>query len=322
MMFSSLVNTIQYLIHTYGLLALFIYLTLETGLVLHFVPSEIIVPFAAAELITPHDPISYILFVVVATAGATTGAVFPYLIFRRYGRPALERYGRYIHVTSEDIDRSEGWFKRWGESSILWGRVLPVLRASIAIPAGLAEMDLRKYTIYSAAGAAAYNTIIAYLTVQSESATSPLGKYKTHAIQELTQNLAAYQTHPLLAAGVGLLVLAAAAWVWVRRDTIRKAPIKSLYRGLWVGIAVGLISSSSLIFAGLTAPTTDFYFITSIWNDPLIFLQYGASPQIALFITGGIGLLATGCLYVVTHFLFRIHATLGLLQEHLFNASP
>ena len=113
----SLVQTIQTFIHTYGLLAVFVYLALETGMILHFAPSEIVVPFAAAELV--HGPFSFLVFVLVATTGATIGAVFPYAIFRRYGRIALDRYGRYVHITPEDVDRGEDWFRRWGESSVL-----------------------------------------------------------------------------------------------------------------------------------------------------------------------------------------------------------
>ena len=129
----SLVQTIQTFIHTYGLLAVFVYLALETGMILHFAPSEIVVPFAAAELV--HGPFSFLVFVLVATTGATIGAVFPYAIFRRYGRIALDRYGRYVHITPEDVDRGEDWFRRWGESSVLWGRILPFVRAYISIPA-------------------------------------------------------------------------------------------------------------------------------------------------------------------------------------------
>ncbi|HZD43662.1 MAG TPA: VTT domain-containing protein, partial [Methanomicrobiales archaeon] len=119
---------------------------LETAFILHFVPSEIVVPVAASQLV--HDPISFGLFVLDTTTGATVGSLLAYYLLGKQSDTILSRYGYLIHVSEDDLRRGRRWFRRWGESSVFWGRMLPLMRAVISIPAGIAEMDLRKFVAY------------------------------------------------------------------------------------------------------------------------------------------------------------------------------
>lgn len=316
----SLVQAIQSFIQMYGLLAVFVYLALETGMILHFAPSELVVPFAAAELV--HGPLSFIVFVLVSTAGATVGALFPYAIFRRYGRLALDRYGRYVQISSEDVDRGERWFRRWGESSVLWGRVLPFVRAYISIPAGLAEMDVRKYTIYSAIGAGAYNLLITYLVYTGESTGSPINRLWIQATQSLIRELAYLHAHLLLSIGLGIAAVVIAGWLWWKREAIRAAPILYLHRLLLVLVGVGFVSSTGFLLGGLISPEASYHALTSVWNDPEFFVAYGASPQLALLITSALGFLATTCLYVLDRVLSSIEIGVILTQRFLYRNTP
>ena len=151
------------LIHQYGYLALFVYLVLETAFILHFAPSELVVPVAASILV--HGPLSFALFVLDATAGATLGSLLLYGLFDRYGERTLDRYGRYFHLTEANVDRSRRWFQRWGESTVLWGRFLPLVRAVISIPAGIAHMERRKFAVYSAGGSGLFAAAVAGLVL-------------------------------------------------------------------------------------------------------------------------------------------------------------
>lgn len=82
-----------------------------------------------------------------------------------------ERYGQYVHVSQEEIDRSQRWFYQWGKTSMLWGRLLPVLRSIISIPVGFTEMNQGRFTAYTLVGALLFNlgvgTIVYYGKEQS-----------------------------------------------------------------------------------------------------------------------------------------------------------
>ena len=72
------------------------------------------------------------------------------------GRPFVERHGRWLHVSPHKLDRADRWFERWGDGLVAVGRVLPVVRSFVAIPAGIARMPLARYTALTVPGAAAW----------------------------------------------------------------------------------------------------------------------------------------------------------------------
>ena len=94
-------------------------------------------------------------FLAMATAGTVgyvIGSIGGWAIGLYGGRPYLERHGRWLHVTPDKLDRAERWFERYGDWAVLIGRVLPVIRSFISIPAGIAEMRLGRYTALTALG--------------------------------------------------------------------------------------------------------------------------------------------------------------------------
>lgn len=199
----------------YGWVAVFVYMVLETAFILHFAPSEIVIPVAASQLVT--DQASFALFLAITTAGATIGALLAYYVFGRYGERALERFGRYLHVDDSDIERGERWFLRWGETSVFWGRLLPVMRAVISIPAGMAEMNLRKFVAYSAVGSAIFNLAFTWLVYSGEKAHSPLDI----AVIYLGGTVESTLAQPHIVAGFGVVAVALLGVAWTRREKIR-----------------------------------------------------------------------------------------------------
>jgi membrane protein DedA with SNARE-associated domain len=96
-------------------------------------------------------------FVVIALAGTLgyfVGALAGWWIGLHGGRPLLERRGRWLHVTPENLDRAERWFERWGNVGVLVGRVTPVVRSFVSIPAGVFEMPLAPYALLTLVGSA------------------------------------------------------------------------------------------------------------------------------------------------------------------------
>jgi len=94
-------------------------------------------------------------YVAVATAGVagqTVGSIIGWAIGLYGGRPLVERHGRWLHLGPENLDRAERWFDRWGDWAVFLGRMTPVIRSFVSIPAGLARMPLGRFTLYSVLG--------------------------------------------------------------------------------------------------------------------------------------------------------------------------
>jgi membrane protein DedA with SNARE-associated domain len=113
--------------------------------------------FAGQDVTLFGEPIestfwAYVAVATAGTAGYVLGSLGGWGIGRYGGRPYLERHGRWLHVTHEKLESAEAWFERWGDATVLVGRVLPVVRSFISIPAGVAEMRFGRYAVLTAAG--------------------------------------------------------------------------------------------------------------------------------------------------------------------------
>jgi membrane protein DedA with SNARE-associated domain len=95
---------------------------------------------------------AYVAMALAGVLGYTVGSVIGWAIGYFGGRPYLERHGRWLHVTPASLDRAEAWFARYGDAAVFFARVVPVVRSFISIPAGVAEMPLRRYTLLSFLG--------------------------------------------------------------------------------------------------------------------------------------------------------------------------
>lgn len=293
-MFEGLVHGVLDFVRQYGYAAVFVYMILETAFILHFVPSEIVVPFAASQLV--HDPVSFLLFVTDATAGATVGSYVAYELFGRYGEQVLERYGSVIHVSEGSLERGQTIFRRYGESSVFWARMLPFLRALISVPAGLAEMEQRRFVLYSAAGAALFNTGLTYLVYTGAGTTSPFELVLAETGTVLRPELAYVQRHTefvVVLLGVALLL---AIGTWTARGWIRANPETAKLIALHAVRLVGLSIGSIFVIVSLSSPEYAFRVITDLWNDPLFWVHLGFSEQVALALTGV--LIVFGSLFV------------------------
>lgn len=193
---TELAEMVAGFIREYGYVALFIYFVLETAFVLHFAPSEIVIPVAASVLVD--GPVTFVLFVLDATIGATVGAFLLYELFERFGELVVTRYGRYLHLTEHDIERSQRWFQRWGESSVLWGRLFPFVRALVSVPAGIAQMNRGKFILYSAVGAGLFNTAITAIAYTGTHASPSFSGIVGLFQRMISSPVAYFNAHPWL----------------------------------------------------------------------------------------------------------------------------
>ena len=98
----------------------------------------------------------YLAAALAGTVGYLGGALLGWLLGYYGGRPWLERRGRFLHLTPERLERADRWFARRGDFAVLIGRVTPVVRSFISIPAGVVRMPLRRYLILSLIGSAVW----------------------------------------------------------------------------------------------------------------------------------------------------------------------
>ena len=115
-----------------------------------FLPSEVVVPGAAAVLIT--DVTSFLVFVVAAGIGGTVGAFVPFYVFRATRAGGVGWIKGRLTLSDKNTKQGQEWFQKWGQSLVLWGRFLPVLRSVVFIPAGLARMKPMRFGVLTAIG--------------------------------------------------------------------------------------------------------------------------------------------------------------------------
>ena len=110
---------------------------------------------------TGHDHLSLALVIVVATVGELIGSSLGYGIGYFGGRPLVDRVGKFVLLTHKDLDRAEEWFNHRGEWSVLIARFIPLVRSFISVAAGLGEMALGKFAVFTVIGCAAWCAALA-----------------------------------------------------------------------------------------------------------------------------------------------------------------
>jgi membrane protein DedA with SNARE-associated domain len=145
---NSIIDAITRLIGNHGFPAVLALMTLESACIP--VPSEVIQLFAG-YLVSLHR-MSFAAAVTAGVLGNLIGSWIAWSVGYYGGRPFIERWGRYIHVTPERLDLAQRWFERHGEVTVLVGRCVPLIRTFISLPAGVARMPFWRFTIFTIVG--------------------------------------------------------------------------------------------------------------------------------------------------------------------------
>jgi len=162
---SEITHQITSLIGDHGLYAVFALMAIDAVLP---AASELVMvyggalaagAFAGQEVILFGEPIesgfkSYLAIALAGTLGYLAGAIGGWAIGVYGGRPYLERHGRWLHLSHERLARAERWFDRWGDWAVFLGRITPVARSFVSIPAGVFRTPLGRYTLLTLAGSA------------------------------------------------------------------------------------------------------------------------------------------------------------------------
>jgi len=173
-------------------------------------PSEVIMPFSGYLVLTGRFKL---LWVAIAGAlGCNLGSAIAYYVGALGGRPLAERYGRYLLVSRHDLDRADHWFARYGDGTVFFARLLPVIRTFIALPAGIARMNFLRFNIYTFAGSLPWCLVLAYAGVRLGARWEILRDY-FHRFDAL----------------IGVLLLAALVWFvythWANRVSAEQSAI-------------------------------------------------------------------------------------------------
>jgi len=149
----------------YGYAAIFLLMVLESACVP--IPSEVTMLFGGALVSAPFlAPEHQLDLVAVALVGAGANLVGSWLAYwagYAGGRPLVDRWGRYLLLRPHEIDRAHAWFDRYGQEAVFFGRLLPVVRTFISLPAGVARMNVWKFSLYTVLGCLPWTFGLAFL---------------------------------------------------------------------------------------------------------------------------------------------------------------
>jgi membrane protein DedA with SNARE-associated domain len=193
----------QHFIATYGYAAIFLLMVAESACIP--VPSELIMTFggALAAGAVPGVSLNLVAVIIAGVAGNVAGSYIAWAVGRYGGPAALHRWGSRLMLREHDIDRAHRWFVRYGPGAVLIGRLLPVVRTFISLPAGIAAMDPVRFGIYTTIGCIPWTAALAY------------AGYIVGANWEAIVN--GFRGPTYIVAALVVIGVAIAAWRFVRR---------------------------------------------------------------------------------------------------------
>lgn len=202
-MLHELINWLVTTIGAMGYLGVFLLMAMESSVIP--IPSEVVIP--PAGYLAQQGKMNMGLVILSGTLGSLVGAYANYFTARYLGRPLLLKYGRYVWITEEHFDRVEGFFKRHGEISTFIGRLLPVVRHLISLPAGLAGMNHLRFSAYTLLGSAIWVTVLAWIGYFIGENEELILRYSHQAVLDV----------------IGFSVLLVAGYVWWHRRKSRQS---------------------------------------------------------------------------------------------------
>lgn len=173
---------IQQFMSQFGNLGVFLLIFIEN--IFPPIPSELILTFGGFMTTTTTMTVFSVVF--FATLGSVLGALLLYMIGHFLGseriKPLLDRYGRIIHLSYDDVLKALTWYRRYEGKTVFFCRMIPLIRSLISIPAGMASMNLSVFLLLTTLGSLIWNTILVYAgAVLGEHYTDILGIMDTYS---------------------------------------------------------------------------------------------------------------------------------------------
>ena len=138
-------------------------------------PSEVIMPFSG--YLVSVGRFSLIGVALAGAIGCNVGSIVAYYIGAVGGRPLAERYGHYVLITWHDLELADRWFARYGDWTVFFARLLPVVRTFIALPAGISRMNFLRFNLYTFLGSLPWCFALAYAGMKLGERWKTLGPY-------------------------------------------------------------------------------------------------------------------------------------------------
>ena len=155
----DLINWLLNTLNAMGYPGIFALMAMESSIIP--LPSELVMP--PAGYLAHQGQMNIWIAILMGTVGSLAGAYANYFAAHWLGRPLILKYGKYVWITEEKFAKAESFFLKHGEISIFIGRLLPVIRHLISIPAGIAGMNHFRFSLYTLVGAGIWCTILAWI---------------------------------------------------------------------------------------------------------------------------------------------------------------
>lgn len=191
----NLLAIITQYIEAWGYWAIFFGMALESANVP--IPSELIFGFAGYQVYL--GKLDFVMATTCGVLGGLLGSIVSYSAGYYGGRPFITKYGKYFFITSNKLALAQRWFDRYGLAAVLIGRLLPVIRTFISLPAGIGRVDFAKFVIYTVLGSIPWTVALTYIG---------------EVLGENWQLLTAYG-HQISIYFMALLIITAISWKWV-----------------------------------------------------------------------------------------------------------
>ncbi len=177
---AEIVNWVVNMVGSLGYIGIFVMMFLESS----FFPFPSEVVMVPAGYLASKGEMSLSLAVIAGIVGSLSGAIFNYYLAKNFGRAFLLKYGKYLFLKEDSLDKLERFFKNHGEVSTFSGRLIPGVRQYISLPAGMAKMNLAKFSLYTSLGAGIWVvilTLLGYYIGENEAIIKEYLKYITIA---------------------------------------------------------------------------------------------------------------------------------------------
>lgn len=176
-MLHSLIHLLQtftlWLVDTLGHFGIFLGMTIESVCIP--LPSEVIMLFGG--FMAEAGKLNLALVVIAGTLGNLFGSLLAYYVGKYGGKAFILKYGKFIFLNASHLEKSALWFEHYGAATVFFGRLLPVIRTFISLPAGIGKMNIYKFVIYTTLGCIPWNLMLTWLGYSLGSHWGTVEKY-------------------------------------------------------------------------------------------------------------------------------------------------